>query len=236
MSNALATLTDFLSVVSDFNALGAKSVATVEVLAVPTAGDKLTISNEFVLPNVIARMTASDTPGANEFLIGVDEAETATNLAAALDNALVEAVVLADDVTVQVVSKLTGPTSEFAIASSNPSALSVSGATLAGGSDTVDAYLAAAGRQINLEAFGTRASDAHIYLTAHMLTSVGGSSGAGGPVKRRKIDKLEIEYAVNPPTDSELGSTKWGVLYLQLLNSAPLFGLPGRRALERGPW
>lgn len=69
---------------------------------------------------------------------------------------------------------------------------------------------------VNLETWGSKASVAHQALAAHFATEVMNPAGATGPVASRTIDKLAESYAVTAPSDAELGTTKYGRLYLML--------------------
>ena len=86
---------------------------------------------------------------------------------------------------------------------------------------------------INIECWGNKASSAHILLTAHFMAVE--DNQEGGPTKRKKIDKLEIENAVKENSDEEFGSTKWGRLYLAMRRTVPFFGTVGRQILPMVP-
>ncbi len=69
------------------------------------------------------------------------------------------------------------------------------------------------------DCFGDRKSDAHVFLTLHMLTvwlNDGGEST--GPATSRRIDKIAETYAASSGNtgDPNLQSTRWGRLYAML--------------------
>ena len=66
------------------------------------------------------------------------------------------------------------------------------------------------------DCFGDQTSRAHILLTLHMLAIWQGTGAEQGPVASRTINKISESYATSAPTDAELGSTKWGRLYLAM--------------------
>ncbi len=70
---------------------------------------------------------------------------------------------------------------------------------------------------------------ARIYLAAHFGTIATVAGSAGGAVKREKVGDLEIEFAVGTGSmsASSLTATRWGKLYLELVQRAPS---------ARGPW
>jgi len=136
-----------------------------------------------------------------------------------------------DGAVVYLSSKGTGPVSLHALEVSDPLSFILSGATLTGGDAWATFALECACAQINLGCWGAKADCAHIYLTAHFLSLQSGSGGGGGEVKKKKIDKIEVEFETTAPTDGDLGSTKWGRLYLQLRKSLFIAPVPGRRIL-----
>lgn len=237
MAKAYVTVSEFISVVPSAGSIGAKSAATVEFTSLPTAGDTIDIRDEFVLPFVYESFAAvAGTPGAFQFQIGADVNATATNLASSINtnSSLVVAAVIGTGL-VQIVSRTMGPVSEYSITTSNSSAIAVSNGTLSGGSDLVQVFLDAAQRQVNLSVFGSRASDAHTYLAAHFLTTSGSLSGTGN-VSSKRIGDIAVSYAVATPTNAELGSTSWGLMYLHLMKSVPALGFVGKNPLDRTPF
>jgi hypothetical protein len=220
---ACATLAEFLATTQGFETVGDKSTGQLTISPNPTAGDTFTISDLFGdLPVVEAYEAGPD------FTIGASAAETAGNIAAALNagSALVDAEAVG--AVVYVVSKSTGPWSELPVA--DGTAMVWGAATLEGGSDIVDHALACTCCQINVGAWGTKASCGHIYLAAHVLAlqTGGGGGTAGGEVKKKTIDKLSIEYNVATATqDDGLSASKWGRLYLTIRETifvAPIVG------------
>jgi hypothetical protein len=86
--------------------------------------------------------------------------------------------------------------------------------------------------QIPLGVWMSKASTAHAYLTAHILTVAEG--GERGQVNARSIDKVSVSYAaVGTATqlDANLSTTKWGRLFLQLRSTLLNVPIVGRRSL-----
>jgi hypothetical protein len=164
-----------------------------------------------------------------DFAIGATEADTASNLAAAIAlGALATSAAVGAVVTI--VSVSTGPVSLLGMDTSNPAALVLSGATLTGGDAQVNFALGCACSQINLECWGDKADCGHVYLTAYFLSSATGAGG-GSAVSSKKIDKIAVTYATATPSgkDAVMESNKWGALYLQMRRSLFVAPLPGRR-------
>lgn len=84
---------------------------------------------------------------------------------------------------------------------------------------------------IGLEAWGVKASEAHVLLSAHFLKGAGeGTSGAtsGGPITSRKAGAVSETYSSTPPSDAELGSTTYGRTFTMLRRACR----PGPRAIR----
>ncbi len=229
MAMNCATLAEFLTQAPDFKEVGPTSKSELAVQGV-LAGDSFTITDTQSFPPRVETWTAvAGAPAANQFEIGVDDDATAANIATALGaSALVNAGAVGNLVFVQSVA--TGPCSLYTLASSSAT-LTWTTATLEGGDAVVQFALSCACAQINLACWGNKADCAHIYLSAHYLALQTGVGAGAGTVKRRKIDKLEIEFETQPPSDADLGATKWGLMYLQLRKSLFIAPVAGRRFL-----
>jgi len=90
----------------------------------------------------------------------------------------------------------------------------------------LDELIEVAGTMINVGCWGSKASKGHAALAAHLASSLqsSGSTGPAGPIASRAIGSISVSYAGQPPSDPELGRTKYGELYLILRKS--LFILP----------
>ena len=225
MANACATLSEFLVQAPEFKTVGPVSSGIATLVANLVAGNTFTVTDTQGAP-VVSESYIADT----DFAVGVDEAATAANLATAINgNALSLITAVAVGALVYLDSKATGACTLYALAS-NTASLTFSAATLEGGDAIVAFALSCACSQINLECWGVKADCGHIYLTGHFLALQTGI-GAGGILNRKKIDKIEAGYAVAVPSDADLGSTKWGRMYLQIKKTLFIAPLPGRRIL-----
>jgi hypothetical protein len=225
MAARCATLSEFLTQAPVFKTVGPQSSGAVTVAVNPAPGDVFTLTDTYSTPNVVETYTAD-----TDFAIGATPADTAVNLAAAIEaNPLASASAASGVVTI--VSTGTGPASMLAMATDNPVAMVLSGATLSGGDAWAVFALECTCSQINVECWGVKASCGHVYLAAHFLALQTGVGGGGGTVKRKKIDKVEVEYAVESSSDADLGATTWGRLYLQTRKSILVLPLPGRRIM-----
>lgn len=90
-----------------------------------------------------------------------------------------------------------------------PSLSSFAGAEL-------DEIVATTCDMLQVDIWGDKLERAHTWLAAHFCTVILDPSGATGPVVSRTLDKLSESYAVGSFDDAELGSTKYGRLYLAL--------------------
>ncbi len=224
MAKACATLAEFLAIAPEFKTVGPQSAGSVTVASQPAPGDTFTLADSSGLLPVVESFEAGV-----DFSIGVDEAATAANLAAAISlGALATSAALG--ATLTIVSASTGPVSLLGMTTSNPVALVLSGPTLTGGDAQVLFALGCACSQINLGCWGDKADCGHVYLTAYLLSSATGAGG-GGTVSSKKIDKISVAYAVATPSgaDALLQSNKWGALYLQMRRSLFVAPIPGRR-------
>jgi hypothetical protein len=199
----------------------------VTVVTQPAPGDVFTLVDSSNLLPVVETYEAGV-----DFAIGATEADTASNLAAAISlRALATAAAVGAVVTI--VSAATGPNGLLGMTTSNAVALVLSGPTLTGGDVQVQFALDCACAQINVGCWGTKADCAHVYLTAFFLSTSSGAGGGGGSVSSKTIDKISVSYAVATPSgaDAQMASNKWGQLYLQLRRSLFVAPLPGRRFL-----
>lgn len=85
---------------------------------------------------------------------------------------------------------------------------------------------------IGLDAWGSKASEAHALLTAHFVatdpTYTGVGAGATGTVTSRKAGSVSETYSSAAPTDAELGSTTYGRTFTMLRRACR----PGPRAIR----
>lgn len=224
MPAACASLAEFLAIAPEFKTVGPQSSGSVTIAIQPAPGDVFTLVDSSGLLPVVESFEAD-----LDFSIGVDEAATAANLAAAISTgALATSAAVAAVVTI--VSAATGPVSLLGMTTSNPAAFVLSGPTLTGGDVQVLFALGCACSQINLQCWGDKADCGHVYLTAYFLSTSSGTGG-GSTISSKKIDKISVAYAVATPSgkDALIQSNKWGALYIQLRRSLFIAPLPGRR-------
>lgn len=95
-------------------------------------------------------------------------------------------------------------------------------AEFAGLSDAlVDKWRLQAERRVNLVQWGNKSDDAILWLTAHLLKlekqlSIGGTAAAG-PIERKKVGDIEVEYKVpEKSSDSFLATTSYGQYFIDL--------------------
>jgi hypothetical protein len=97
---------------------------------------------------------------------------------------------------------------------------------------TRDAFRALAEKWIGLDAWGEKASYGHGLLTLHLLAAAPGLSGVPGSsakVASKTIGRLSISYQSDAaPSDAELGTTSWGVMYTSLRDTIAALGATGR--------
>lgn len=221
MANRCATLAEFIANAPEFLNFGEASDGTLTIVTQPSPGDSITLQTRFGVP-VVTETLVADT----DFDIGGTTTITATNIATALNLGALAAA----DSSANVVSILTGegPIGSLALSSSVPSVLVWDETPMAPGAGIVQTMLDCTCQMINLECWGEKADCAHRYLTGHFLAMQGGGSGEGGAVSSRKIDKLSISFAVSPPSDADLGNTKWGRMYMALKSTLLLLPIVGR--------
>jgi len=210
--------------------LGFSSTGTIQVDSVGAPGDTIDIGGVSLTAVAGARTSGSDDFSlASGTTLGV-----ATDIVAALGDAsnsftslVTGAIQIPGVPTVQLTSVATGYYSTLPLATSAAAVYVLSGATLTGGEEFIDEMVSCTCGMLG-DCWGVKKDCAHRYLALHFLTVASG--GAGGPVSSRTIDRLSESYAITPPTDAELGSTKWGLLYLALKKTVlklPQSGYPG---------
>ena len=204
----------------EFNTAGSLSSGSLTVAIQPAPGDTVTLATQYGVPIVTEVLVAG-----TDFAVGVDEAATALNLAAAMSaGALVDA--LSAGAVVTVVSKSTGPIGVLTTVASDAASIVWADATLLGGDLVVNTQLACACLMINLEIWKLKASCAHVYLTAHMVSVMGFGSGESGQVTAKGIDKLSISYAATGKTSAH-GNTSWGRMYDAMFETLLIPGMSG---------
>lgn len=70
--------------------------------------------------------------------------------------------------------------------------------------------------------FGVRRSTAHALLSAHYLSQTQdvATPGGGGPVASEALGPASVSYATGgPPSDADLGASKYGQAFLALRNA-----------------
>lgn len=77
-------------------------------------------------------------------------------------------------------------------------------------------------------AYGEKLLRAHVLLAAHYLAKSGalssgsGGGGGAGPISSWSVGETSVTYAVAAAAvDPTLGSTKYGQLFIELVNSVP---------------
>lgn len=74
--------------------------------------------------------------------------------------------------------------------------------------------------------FGTKTRRAHAMLALHYIAlTYGELGGETGTVSSRKAGDIAVTYATTPSEDTQLASTKWGRLYLEIRRSVPYSGV-----------
>lgn len=221
MPQRCSTLAEFLAGAPEFLTFGEASDALLTVLVQPSPGDSITMQTRFGVP-IVTESLIADT----NFDIGANEAATAANIASAINDGALAAA-SSSGATVAILTG-NGPIGSLTLSSSNPAALSWSESPMTPGAHIVQEMLDCVCLQINLECHGEKAQCAHRYLTGHFLAMQGGGSGEGGAVASRTIDKLAISFATTTPSDGDLGSTKWGRMYMQLKRTILVLPIVGR--------
>ena len=221
MAQRCATLAEFLALAPEFLTAGTASAGSLVFVSQPSPGDSVTLATQYGIP-LVTETYIADT----DFDIGVNEAATAANFAAAVSLRSL-ALGTADAEIVTVVSQSTGPVSVLLTTSSSV-AMVWDDPTLLGGDTLAKFQLQCACSSINLECWGAKSDCGHVYLTGHMMATAGFGSGEQGTPTAKSIDKLSESYASSTPSDGDYGSTKWGRLYLQLRDTLVVGGTVGR--------
>lgn len=92
---------------------------------------------------------------------------------------------------------------------------------------TVNTWIAIAERRVNRTAFGEKADDAVIFLSAHLVTvsqqANAGASGFVAGMQSRRVGDVSVTFGSMSGTmamgDEHLRATLWGQLYLDLRDS-----------------
>lgn len=223
MAQRCATIDELIALAPGFTSVGTQSTATLVVSLAAAAGTLTFLNDKGALP-VQETYTAG-----SEWTNGATPTLTAVAIAAALNTS--SALVTATNIgaTVYVASVATGYESTLAVTSSDPS-MTWSSATLTGGDAQLNEALLCSCSMINMEYWGVKASCGHSYLAAHFLALETGI-GADGTVKRKRLDKLEIEFGTYVPTSS-IDSTRWGQLYQTMKATLFIVPIPGRGVLS----
>jgi len=228
MSQACATIDEFVDLVPEYLTLGDASTGTLTITVQPTPGDTITLTDPYAFPPIVETLAAG-----TDYAIGATTADTATNLLAALlalPSLLISTTSASAGSLVYLVSAKEGAAGAVQLAASNPAALTFDALTLTGGDALVVFSLSCSCSMINLACWGVKASCASVYLAAHMLTVAGG--GEGGAINRKKIDKIEVSFAATGTAtgiDADFGSTRWGRLYLAMKKTIFVAPIAGRR-------
>lgn len=225
-----ATVEYLVGLDSSIASAGSLSVGYATISANLSPGDSFQITGDRVLPWSVESFVAD-----TDFNIGASALDTLVALATALaaNSGLVTAQVLPDG-RMQIVSRQNGYLGEVIVESSNPS-LAITVERLEGGTSVLSSYLAAAKLRVNSECFKNKTQDAQAYLAAHLMTKSGLLS-SNGTVLSKKVGDLSISYAAPTPSDAELGSTRWGLLYMELRRSLFIPGLSGRSDVKTIPF
>lgn len=86
----------------------------------------------------------------------------------------------------------------------------------------INIWLGVAEEWIDVDVWGSPASDGHRLLTAHMMTVVPGAISAGGqgvgagPLSGESNGPASRSYATPQPSDAELGLSSYGRLFVSL--------------------
>ena len=226
MSNSCLTLEGFLTWSgTEFVTFGANSTGDIEVSTTGLVGETITVGGV-----VFTGVAGARTSGSNDFSIDpASAALLAVELVAALSDPLNGAAAIVTTTLrtpgvaiVDLTSVSTGVYSLIPVETNTPATYVLSAATLTGGDEMLVDLLTCTCAMLPAACWGNKRSCAHEYLAAHFITVASG--GSGGTVSSKKIDKISISYAVSPPSDPDLGSTKYGLLYLALRQSIVRFG------------
>lgn len=95
---------------------------------------------------------------------------------------------------------------------------------------TIEMFIDLSRSFVNENFFGSKAKNALLNMTCHILTKLrpGGSSGGGqaGAVSSERVGDLQVSYAIPTASnltinDAILASTQYGQIYLMLRRSIP---------------
>lgn len=226
MAASCLTLAEFLSATgTEFQTFGGASTGTIEVASVGAPGDTIDIGGVTLTSVAGARTSGSDDFSlASGTTLGVAQSivDALTDAANSFTTLVTASIQIPGVPVVQLTSVSTGYYSTLPLVTSAAAVYVLSGATLTGGADQLTTIIDSTCNMLG-DCWGTKKSQGHLYLAAHFATIASG--GAGGPVTSRSIDKISESYAVAPPSDPDLGSTKWGLLYLALKKTLPNLGI-----------
>jgi hypothetical protein len=226
MSAACVTTAEFLSWSgTEFVTFGANSTGNIEVASVGAPAATITIGGV-----VLTAVAGARTSGSDDFsLVTATVGGVAQSIVDCINDPLnsLTAIVTASIRTpglafVDLTSVSTGIYSLLPIVTDAAAVYVLSDVTLTGGDEMLVDIITCTCQMLDPTCWGVKRSCAHEYLAAHFITVASG--GSGGTVASKSIDKISISYAVTPPSDPDLGSTKWGVLYLALRQSIVRFG------------
>lgn len=227
MAASCVTALEFIQATgTEFLSFGVASTGTVTVASVGAPGDTISVGGQ-----TLTAVAGARTSGADDFSLAsgtvtgvarsiVDAIDDASNSFTTLVTAAIQipgtAVVVLTTVSLGYYSTLPFTTSAAAVYELDPD-----DGNLTGGADLLTTVLDSTCQMLG-DCWGAKKSWGHVYLAAHFATVAQGN--AGGPVSSRSIDKISESYAVQPPSDPDLGSTKWGLLYLALRKTLPNIG------------
>lgn len=230
MAARCATLDELLAVIPEFLSFGGQGNGTVTFPVGVTTGSIVTIAAKDLTGVVGARTSGSD-----DWSVDGDKITEAASFADAVNDPLnsftttaTAGVLIEGTPEVLVTSVATGIAGNLPWSTSTPLTIVLDPlANLAGGETILEFFLQCACTMINIQCWGVKASNAHILLTAHLLTIAGGDEG--GVASSKKIDKIQVNFSVASfdTSDAAFASTKWGRMYLALKSTvfvAPLVG------------
>lgn len=227
MSNSCVTLETFLNTLPEFKTFGGPASGTILFDSAPAPGDTITIGSGLITGAAGPRVPGTDTWSTDGTALqqAQDLLEALQDPANSFFSYLIPEIETPGLAKVTVTTIATGPDADLPWSTSNATDIILDPLTaLSGGATLVEFFLHCACKMINLGCWGNKASCAHIYLTAHMLTV--GSGGAAGITTSKTIDKISVGYAVTTfdSSDAAFASTPWGQLYLAMKQT--LFVLP----------
>lgn len=92
----------------------------------------------------------------------------------------------------------------------------------------VQGFIDMADAQINPDAWGSRAKQAEIMLTCHLMTLLRRKGGAAGPITGTRVGDVAVQYAapmssfIGSGLDPTLATTSYGLAYAQLIKIAAM--------------